>query len=47
MDETVTGIRGDVAIKVFGDDLKTLEDLGRKVLAIISSIPALPSRRWK
>ena len=39
MDETVTGIRGDVAIKIFGDDLKTLEDLGRRALAIVSSIP--------
>ncbi|HYM37081.1 MAG TPA: CusA/CzcA family heavy metal efflux RND transporter, partial [Nitrospiraceae bacterium] len=39
MDETVTGIRGDVAIKIFGDDLKTLEDLGRRTLAIVSSIP--------
>ena len=39
MDETVTGIRGDVAIKIFGDDLKTLEDLGRHTLAIVSSIP--------
>jgi heavy metal efflux system protein len=39
LDETVTGIRGDVAIKIFGDDLKTLEDLGRRTLAIISSIP--------
>ena len=39
MDETVTGIRGDVAIKIFGDDLKTLEDLGRRTLAIVASIP--------
>jgi len=39
LDESVTGIRGDVAIKVFGGDLKTLNDLGRKVLGIISSIP--------
>jgi len=39
LDETVTGVRGDVAIKVFGDDLKTLEDLGKRVLAVISSIP--------
>ena len=39
MDETVTGIRGDVAIKIFGDDLKTLEELGRRTLAIVSSIP--------
>ncbi|HTR37741.1 MAG TPA: CusA/CzcA family heavy metal efflux RND transporter [Bryobacteraceae bacterium] len=39
LDETVTGIRGDVAIKVFGDDLKTLESLGKRVLTLISSIP--------
>jgi cobalt-zinc-cadmium resistance protein CzcA len=39
MDETVTGIRGDVAVKIFGDDLKTLEELGRRTLAIVSSIP--------
>ncbi|HXA63630.1 MAG TPA: CusA/CzcA family heavy metal efflux RND transporter [Bryobacteraceae bacterium] len=39
LDETVTGVRGDVAIKIFGDDLKTLEDLGKRVLALISSIP--------
>jgi cobalt-zinc-cadmium resistance protein CzcA len=39
LDETVTGVCGDVAIKVFGTDLKTLEDLGKRVLAVIGSIP--------
>ncbi len=39
LDETVTGIRGDVAIKIFGDDLKTLEELGKHMLALVSSIP--------
>jgi len=39
MDETVTGIRGDVAIKIFGDDLKVLDELGKRMLALISSIP--------
>jgi len=39
MDETVTGIRGDVAIKIFGDDLKVLDELGKRTLAVISSIP--------
>ena len=39
MDETVTGIRGDVAIKIFGDDLKMLDELGKRMLALISSIP--------
>ncbi len=39
LDETVTGIRGDVAIKIFGDDLNTLDELGKRMLALISSIP--------
>ena len=39
LDETVTGIRGDVAIKIFGDDLGTLEGLGKQMLALISTIP--------
>jgi cobalt-zinc-cadmium resistance protein CzcA len=39
VDETVTGIRGDVAVKVFGEDLKLLEDLGKKTLSAISSVP--------
>jgi cobalt-zinc-cadmium resistance protein CzcA len=39
LDETVTGIRGDVAIKIFGDDVKTLEALGKRMLALVSSIP--------
>ena len=39
LDETVTGIRGDVAIKIFGDDLPTLENLGKRMLSLISSLP--------
>ncbi len=38
MDETITGTRGDAALKVFGPDLNTLESLGQKALSIISSI---------
>ena len=39
LDETVTGVRGDVAVKIFGGDLKTLEDLGKRVLNMIASVP--------
>jgi cobalt-zinc-cadmium resistance protein CzcA len=39
MDETLTGVRADVAVKIFGDDLKTLEGLGKRMLAVVSSIP--------
>jgi heavy metal efflux system protein len=39
MDEALTGIRGDVAIKIFGDDINTLQDLARQVLSVISTVP--------
>ncbi len=39
MDEMVTGIRGDVAIKIFGDDIATLQELARKTLAAVASTP--------
>jgi heavy metal efflux system protein len=39
MDEALTGIRGDVAIKIFGDDINALQDLARQVLSVISAVP--------
>ena len=39
MDEALTGIRGDVAIKIFGDDLDTLQALAAQVLSVISTTP--------
>jgi cobalt-zinc-cadmium resistance protein CzcA len=38
MDETITGTRGDAALKIFGPDLNTLESLGQRALSIVSSI---------
>lgn len=38
MDETITGTRGDVALKIFGSDLDTLERLGRQARNIVSSV---------
>jgi heavy metal efflux system protein len=38
MDEALTGIRGDVAIKIFGDDLETLQALAQQVLAAVSTV---------
>lgn len=38
MDETITGTRGDAALKIFGPDLDTLESLGQSALGIISSV---------
>lgn len=39
MDETITGTRGDVALKIFGEDLDTLEQVARSAEAIISAVP--------
>lgn len=38
VDETVTGVRGDVALKIFGPDLDTLERLAHQALSIISTV---------
>ena len=37
--EMIIGVRGDVAIKVFGPDLKTLNDLAGQVEAVMKKVP--------
>jgi Cu(I)/Ag(I) efflux system membrane protein CusA/SilA len=34
-----TGIRSQVGVKIFGNDLKTLEDVSRKIAGVIKTIP--------
>ncbi len=38
MDETITGTRGDAALKIFGPDLNTLEQLAKQARAIIGNV---------
>src|SRR5204862_7685882 len=38
MDETVSGVKADLAIKVFGDDFATLDTLGQQVLRSMSGV---------
>jgi cobalt-zinc-cadmium resistance protein CzcA len=38
VDETITGTRGAVALKIFGQDLETLERLGKQARTLISSV---------
>ena len=38
VDEMVTGVRADVAVKIFGDDLDTLIQKARDVAKVASSI---------
>ncbi len=39
MDETITGTRGDVALKIFGEDLDTLELMAHNAEKIIANVP--------
>ena len=39
MDETITGTRGDLALKIFGPDLTNLEDMAHTAEKVISGVP--------
>jgi len=39
MNELIAGIRGDIGIKVYGDDLEELRRLGGEVQAVLAQIP--------
>jgi cobalt-zinc-cadmium resistance protein CzcA len=39
--ETMTGTKGALALKVFGDDLKILEQKGEEITAVMSAIPGM------
>ena len=39
MNELISGVRADVAIKLYGDDLDMLVDVGRRVEAVAKSVP--------
>ena len=38
MEEAVSGVKGQLAIKVYGDDLKTLEDTGEKIVDVMRTV---------
>ena len=39
IDMLTTGIRSQVGIKIFGNDLKTLEDVSRRIAGVLKTIP--------
>ncbi len=39
LDEMVSGVRADVAVKIFGDDLAVLKDQALKVAALLEKVP--------
>ncbi|MGH9712522.1 MAG: efflux RND transporter permease subunit [Candidatus Acidiferrales bacterium] len=38
MEEAVSGVKGELAVKVFGDDLKILEEKGDQIVAIMGKV---------
>jgi cobalt-zinc-cadmium resistance protein CzcA len=45
VDEMVTGVRADVAVKLFGDDLDTLIEKARAIAQVASTIPGTQDTR--
>jgi cobalt-zinc-cadmium resistance protein CzcA len=41
VDETVSGVKGGLAAKLFGDDLKILEDKGEEITAVMATVPGV------
>ena len=38
IDETISGVKADLAIKIFGDDFHTLDTLGQQALRVVSTV---------
>ncbi len=41
MEEAVSGVKGELAIKIYGDDLKVLEDKGDQIVEVMRNIPGI------
>jgi heavy metal efflux system protein len=41
MEEAVSGVKGELAIKIYGDDLKVLEERGDKIVEVMRTIPGV------
>ncbi len=41
MEEAISGIKGELSVKVFGDDLRTLEAKGNEIVNVMSQVPGV------
>ena len=41
VEEAVSGVKGELAVKVSGSDLRTLEDMGDQIVGVMSKIPGV------
>jgi len=43
MEEAVSGVKGELSVKIYGDDFETLEQKGNEVVTVMARFPALPT----
>lgn len=41
VEEAVSGVKGELAVKIYGDDLKTLEAKGNEIVNVMSGVPGV------
>jgi heavy metal efflux system protein len=41
MEEAVSGVKGELAVKLYGEDLKTLEEKGDEIVSIMRKVPGV------
>ena len=41
MEEAVSGVKGQLAIKIYGEDLKTLEGKGEEIVSVMKTVPGV------
>jgi cobalt-zinc-cadmium resistance protein CzcA len=41
MEEAVSGVKGELSVKIYGDDLKTLEEKGNEVVSVMGKVPGV------
>ena len=41
MDEAVSGVKGELAVKIFGDDLKILEEKAEEIVSVMRTVPGI------
>ena len=41
MEEAVSGVKGELSVKIYGDDLRKLEEKGNEVVSVMSKVPGV------
>ena len=41
MEEAVSGVKGELAVKIFGSDLKDLEKTGEQIMDVMKTVPGV------